>query len=137
MADKIKQLQDQVEVLRRRMEQRPVLASSKSVPGYKYVLIDGGNTLETGQDGVIYVEPPGVEEVPSAYDPNATSTFIDGIGRGTLYINGVAQSGYVLVVCDDRGSFRNCLVESDVVWVGDAVSIPVDGGGTVSAYPVG
>ena len=111
--------------------------SPVSVPPYRTVLIDGGNTLETGQQGVVYVEDPGVETVPSAYDPDVTSSFIDGIGRGTLYVNQVAQDGYVLVVCDDRGSFRNCLVASDAVWVGDPVSIPVDGGGSVQAYPVG
>lgn len=122
--------------LRRRVTQRPDPIIAPRAP-YLTVTIVGGNTLETGQAGVEYVDGDGVETVPSAYDPDVTSSFIDGIGRGTLYVNQVAQDGYVLVVNDDRGSFRNSLVVSDVVWVGDAVSIPVDGGGTVRAYPVG
>lgn len=108
-----------------------------STSPYLYVLIVGGNELETGQQGVVYMDGAGVETVPSAYDPDVTSSFTNGIGRGTLYKNGVAQDGYVLVVNDDRGSFRNALVENDVVLVGDAVSIPVSGGGAVTAYPTG
>jgi hypothetical protein len=133
----IRELQRQVADLSRRADQRPVLSTGKGGGDYKFVSIVGGNTLETGQDGVVYVEDPGVETVPSAYDPDVTSSFVDGIGRGTLFINGVAQTGYVLVVNDGRGSFRNSLVISDVVWVGDPVSIPVDGGGSISTYPAG
>lgn len=120
--------------LRRRVTQRPDPIIAPRAP-YLTVTIVGGNTLETGQNGVIYAGT--VESVPSAYDPDVTSSFVDGIGRGTLYINQIAQSGYVLVVNDDRGSFRNALIADDVVWVGDAVAIPVAGGGTVRAYPVG
>lgn len=133
----IRELQRQVADLSRRADQRPVLSTGKGGGDYVTVIIDGGNELETGQNGVVYVESPGVETVPSAYDPDVTSSFIDGIGRGVVLINGAEQPGYVLVVNDDRGSFRNALVGSDVVWCGDPVSIPVDGGGSITAYPVG
>jgi hypothetical protein len=104
---------------------------------YKSVTIDKGNTLETGQDGVNYYDNGVMASVPAAYDPDAQDSFTDGIGRGTLSVNGVAIEGYVLVVNDDRGSFRNALFQGDVVWVGDPVLIPVAGGGHVVAYPVG
>ncbi len=133
MRDRISELQAEVERLRRRVEQRPVLATSPR-SAFKFVEIVSGNTLETGQTGVLYEAT--VSSVPSAYDPDVTSSFVDGIGRGTLYINGVAQTGYVLVVNSDSGSFRNALRVSDVMWVGDLVAIPVDGGGSVHAYPV-
>ena len=122
-------------MLRRRLEQRPVLASSKMAP-YLFVLIVSGNTLDSGQSGVVYVESPGVDEVPSAYDPNVTSTFIDGIGRGTLYINGVSTDGYVLVVNDSRGVNQFAVLAGESVFVYRTVEIPVDGGGTVTAYVI-
>lgn len=100
------------------------------------VIIDQGNELETGQDGVVYYEGT-LASVPSAYDPDVTSTFIDGIGRGTLQVNGVSQPGYVLVVNDDRGTFRNAVFQNDPIQTSGAVSIPVDGGGSIKAYTLG
>lgn len=97
--------------------------------------IVGGNTLETGQAGIVYTTS--VASVPSAYDPDVTSTFIDGIGRATLYKNGVAQAGYVLVVNSDDGTFRNALFQNDTVYTGGAIAIPVAAGGAVLAYVAG
>ena len=59
------------------------------------ITITGGNTLTTGQAGIKYSSST-ISTVPSAYDPNVTSSFIDGIGRGTLRINGTLQSGFCL-----------------------------------------
>lgn len=99
------------------------------------LVVVGGNTLETGQIGIVYEAT--VASVPSAYDPDVTSTFIDGIGRATLYINGVAQSGYVLVANSDAGSWRNALFVNDPFATSGAIAIPVSGGGSVLAYTVG
>lgn len=121
--------------LARRITQRQIVIPGDGGQPYRTILIDGGNTLETGQDGVVYEAT--VASVPSAYDPDVTSSFIDGIGRGTLYINGVAQDGYVLVVNSDDGTFRNALVADDVIYSGGPISIPVDGGGSVQAYTAG
>lgn len=126
------QIWEAIKDLRRRVTQRPNVILPRFT--YKAIYIDKGNTLEEGSDGINYEAT--VANVPSAYDPNAVDTFIDGIGRGTLYINGVAQDGYVLVVNSDDGTFRNALVQGDVVWVGDPIQIPVSGGGYVAAYPV-
>lgn len=135
MRDKSRRLSDDIERTRRRIEQRPVLFSSKSAATF-LIVIDQGNELETGQDGIVYYEGE-LPSVPSAYDPDVTTSFTDGIGRGTLYKNGVAQDGYVLVVNDDRGSFRNALFQGDPIRTSGAVSIPVSGGGTVRAYTAG
>jgi hypothetical protein len=99
------------------------------------IVVDQGNTLETGQPGIVYEAT--VASVPSAYDPDVTSSFIDGIGRGTLYKSGVAQEGYVLIVNSDDGSFRNALFQGDPFVTSGAISIPVAGGGSISAYTVG
>ncbi len=132
MKSEMDQLRAEIRRLTARLDQRPVIATDPRSP-FRFVEIVSGNTLETGQTGVLYEAT--VSSVPSAYDPNVTSSFVDGIGRGTLYVNGVAQTGYVLVVNSDSGSFRNALRVSDRVWVGDLVAIPVDGGGIVHAYP--
>jgi hypothetical protein len=135
MGDQLKALRDEIERLRRRLEQRPVLITASTPVAFNTVLIDGGNELETTQNGVVYEAT--VASVPSAYDPNVTSSFIDGIGRGTLFINGVAQTGYVLVVNSDNGTFRNAVIEDDVLYAGGPIPIPVDGGGAVQAYTLG
>lgn len=137
MGDDVRKLRDDLEKLRRRLEQRPVLATGKGGSPVRTILIDGGNTLEEGSNGINY--EASVTSVPSAYDPDVTSTFIDGIGRGTLYVDGVAQDGYVLVVNSNDGTWRNALLgdDQDVVAAGGPISIPVDGGGTVSAYTCG
>jgi len=117
-----------------RITNRPVLQSVRGIVKTRWIVIDKGNTLEEGSDGIKYVAS--VTSVPTAYDPDAVDTFIDGVGRGTLYLQGVAQTGYVLVVNSDAGTFRNALVQSDVVWVGNPIPMPVDGGGSVQVYTV-
>ncbi len=68
-----------------------------------HLVIDRGNTLSDGSTlGIKYSSSP-IATVPSLYDPTVTSSFIDGIGRATLYVNGVAQTNKVLVVNDGRG----------------------------------
>lgn len=116
----------------RRITQRPEVIIAPPLP-YMFVTIEGGNTLDSGQDGVIWSDTE-IDEVPDAYDPNVDTSFIDGIGRGTLYINGIAQDGYVLVVNDTRGVNFNAVIEGESPWTGGPVQIPVDGGGFVSAY---
>jgi hypothetical protein len=138
MADRIKALEREVERLRRRLEQRPVITVTSAIVHDYTVKIVGGNTLETGQAG-INAYSGNLPSVPSAYDPTVTSSFIDGIGRGTLYIDGVAQDDYVLIVNDDHGSFGNALLVDDVILAGGPVSISVSGGGgaTVKCWTAG
>lgn len=135
------QIWEAIKDLRRRVSQRPV--PILPFQPIRTILIKDGNTLDTTQLGVKYVGA-GVSTVPSAYDPNVTTSFIDGIGRGTMYVNGVAQNGYVLVVNDSRSSFGHALLGDnadddgpDLCWAFGSVVIPVDGGGTVVAWIVG
>jgi len=131
---RLKALEREVQSLKRRMEQRPVLQFPTGIP-YMFVLIEGGNTLDNGDAGVVYVDSV-IASVPSAYDPNTTSSFIDGIGRGTLYVNGAARTGYVLVVNDQRGVNRNAVIAGESPYAGSSVSIPAGGGATVTAYVI-
>lgn len=108
----------------------------------KRIQMVGGNTLATGQAGIKYASSE-ITSVPSAYDPEVDTSFIDGIGRGLLFVNG-AYVGYVLVVNDGRsGSVINFdLLGGSSADIGDAgtvVDIPVSGGGdaTVSCYVIG
>jgi len=133
------QLWEAIKDLRRRITAKPDVILP-NIPT-RTILIKGGNTLDTAQLGVKYST---VTTVPSAYDPNVTTSFIDGIGRGTLYVNGVAQDGYVLVVNDERGSFGHALLGDnadtdgpDLCWAFGTSVIAVDGGGTVVAWIVG
>lgn len=135
MRNEIKQLKAEIARLSARLDQRPAKITLGRPAAYMFIYVDGGNTLETGQDGVNY--EASVTSVPSAYDPNVTSSFIDGIGRGTLYRNGVAQTGYVLLVNSDASTFGNALLEGDLIWASGPISMPVDGGGSVLVYLVG
>ena len=119
----------------RRIGARPVDSLSARTVNLLLV-VDRGNTLETGQLGVKYYSGT-LASVPSAYDPDVTSSFIDGVGRGTLYKNGTAVSGYVLIVNDNQGSFRNALFIGDPIRTSGTVSIPVSGGGSDRAYTAG
>lgn len=137
----INRLWKAVQDLQRRVTQRPDIILPYTP--IRTILIKDGNTLDTEQLGVAY-SLTGVNTVPSAYDPNVDSSFIDGIGRGTLYINGVAQDGYVLVVNDSRSSFGHALLGDnadedgpDLCWAFSEVAIPVDAGGSVAAWVVG
>lgn len=85
----------EIRKLRQELAQRPI-KPPKGSPSAIYTLdIDRGNTLSDGVTlGIKYASAP--SSVPSLYDPTVTSSFIDGVGRATLRINGVSQ-GFVLV----------------------------------------
>lgn len=114
-----------------RIEQRPVVQTVKSNP-QTYLLIDKGNVLTSGQDGIKNLTTT-ITSVPSAYDPNVTSSFIDGIGRARLVSNAVIQDGYVLVCNDQRSMWRCAFVKDDAVATSGTVSISY-GAGSVTAY---
>ncbi len=141
-AREIRALQRQVSDLKRRADQRPILTTSKTT-AVRRIYIEDGNELDTTQLGIAY-EGTLIDEVPSAYDPDVDDSFIDGIGRGTLEVNGVLQSGFVLVVNDTRSGYGNAFLGNngledgpDKPWAFYQVSIPVAGGGTVSAWVCG
>lgn len=131
-------LRREIGKLRQGLAQRPVKPPKGSPASNRSITIIGGNTLADGVTlGVKYVAA-GVATVPSAYDPTVTSTFVDGIGRGTLYVNGVSQ-GSVLVVNDGRtgSGVSVALFASDRIGTIVTSTIPVAGdpnGATVTVY---
>jgi hypothetical protein len=128
----IRLLKEQVRALSQRIEQRPVVQTVKLQPN-QFILITGGNVLTGGEQGIKFIYP-NITSVPSAYDPNVTTSFIDGIGRGRLYRDGVLQTDYVLVVNDSRGTFQQALLTGDVLYTTGSVLISAPGGAFVTAY---
>jgi hypothetical protein len=98
---RISDLEREVRRLQQELAQRPLKPpKGSSTAQVKRLVIDTGNTLATGQNGIKKTST--ITDVPSAYDPTVTSSFIDGVGRGTLWINGVSQ-GLVLIINDGGG----------------------------------
>ncbi len=102
--DEIKSLRREIRSLRDDIAQRAIKIPAPRIGAIMYLTIVGGNTLSDGTTLGIKLKTGlgGVATVPSLYDPNVTTAFVDGIGRATLTINNVTQSGYVLVVNDQE-----------------------------------
>ena len=126
MREEIKQLRREIEHLRRRMEQRPVL-SHVPQSSQRFLIIDQGNTLDSGQPGIKHLTTL-LTSIP-AYDPNVDTSFVDGIGRARLVVDGQLRSGYVLVCNDVRSLWAATLVRDDTTVVAATALI-----GGVSVY---
>ena len=136
----IRELQEQVRALKARLDQRPVIQTMTPTANVYLLFVTGGNSLTNSSLSGIKHSSSEIASVPSAYDPNVDTTFIDGIGRGILSINGVTQSGYVLIVNDTRGTLPVALVAGDTFYSGGPVYIPVSGSSpaaSVTAYTTG
>jgi hypothetical protein len=131
VVDDLRDVQQNIRRLWQEVRMRPlrVKGGGAATGVYTLAIVDG-NTLSDGSTlGIVY-ESGGVYTVPAIYDPNAVGPFsaIDGIGRATLYINGIAQTGYVLVVHDGgSGAITNALFAGDLcLSSANTVSIPLD-----------
>ena len=131
----IRQLCEDVADLKRRVAAMPVVVSPYSAPPPMFLIVDRGNTLVTGQFGIKHVTTV-ITSVPSAYDPNVTSAFIDGIGRAKLVKDGVIQDGYVLVCNDPRSAWRSAFITDDAVATTGAVYISYGAGSVLAYVPV-
>ena len=103
------------------------------------VWIDQGNILSTGQNGIKWADST-ITSFPSAYDADTMTSFIDGVGRGVLSVDGVVQAGYVLVLNDMGSGIGNALLGDgfDRCSVLGAVSVQVGASADyVAAYRVG
>ncbi len=135
----IAQLWREIKELRAGLAQRPLRVAPGGSVTLRRIVVIGGQTLATGQDGIKYSVDE-ITEVPDAYDPDVDTAFIDGIGVGNMYLNGIL-SGKVLIVLDNRQTLINFdLLGGDAYLADrfeplDPVTIPVDGGGYISAYP--
>lgn len=102
-----------------------------NAPSYTVQVING--QLISGVVPVIeYAADP--LTVPTAYDPTTATSYVAGIGNGYLYSAG-QLIGKVLVRHNFAG-MTDPLMSGDVYAVGTPVSVPVTGGGTVTAYPI-
>ncbi len=95
-----------------------------------FIRVVGGNTLTTGQAGVKYVYSL-IATVPSLYDAAVDTSFIDGIGRGSLYAGGVYQ-GIVLFALDPSCTLNRALVVGDVFVVAATKAVPLASDATQS-----
>lgn len=130
-----------VRQIRQELAQRPLRVPPGVTTKSYRITTAGGNTLVTGQAGIKF-SSSAITNVPTAYDPAVDTSFIDGIGRGTLFIEGVSQ-GFVLI-CNDgsNGSAVNFDLQSvsgdaDVISVTLATKSLTVGGNpdvTVVAY---
>lgn len=91
-------LRREVHRLRSDLARRPARPNPGGGIAAVYTLrITGGNVLSDGSTQGIRWASPAITSVPSAYNPNVDTSFIDGIGRGILFIDGTQQSGFVLI----------------------------------------
>ncbi len=144
-----------LELLRLRKEVDRLTYHTKEIPSrwaggkskVRKLLILDGNTVYTSGATTYYGvkrETTAITTVPSAYDPNDPSfpspgdfTAIDGIGRATVYIDGVPQAGYVLVVHDSHSLHPSVMVGGDYPLAGEVVTLLVGAGpATVTAYRI-
>lgn len=94
----------------------------------------GGNVLTADPFiGILFSETE-ITELPTAYDPDVDTSFIDGIGRGWLYKNGVLQPKRVLILNDPRGGSGAAFILDDGYLSGVPIRIPVAGGGSEAVY---
>lgn len=103
---------------------------------YLKIQIDQGQTLESGDLGIKYSSTP-ITSFPSAYDPNTMTSFMDGVGRGILYVNGIARTGYVLVINDSQSTIASSVIQGDNCWPSRALSVDAGGGLRRFAYLIG
>jgi hypothetical protein len=136
----IAQLNAKIRALSARLDQRPVIQTMTPAVISYLCYVTGGNSLTNSSLSGIKHSSSEIASVPSAYDPNVDTTFIDGIGRGILAINGVTQSGYVLIVNDTRGTLPVALANGHTFYSGGPVYIPISGSSpaaSVTAYTTG
>ncbi len=122
--------------MQREINQRP-LAPGWTATRVSRFIVTGGNTLDDGVTLGIKRSLSLISSVPSAYNPDVDTTFIDGIGRGQMVVDNVTQSGFVLIVNDTRSGIPAALVSTDRCMSYGAVGIPVSGdpnGATVTCY---
>lgn len=119
------------EIARQRNQQQEM---SRNIPSrwtgpllfYELIII-GGNTLESGQNGIAHIDGSATE-VPSDWDMETTTDFDDGWGNAWLRINGVQRTKKALVLIDDTGGIPT-MVESQRFYSAGPIYLPVSGSG--------
>jgi hypothetical protein len=139
LAEALWSMQARIDRLERELSGIPSRWAGGADSSLKILQIIGGQTLSTGQAGIKY-SSSAIASVPSAYDPEVDTTFIDGIGRAYLYVDGALQATRVLVAnYNGNGSpidFALLGGSGDYAYTATTVAIPISGGGgtTVTCY---
>lgn len=129
--------------LRQALAQRPVKPpKGSSAVRWHVEIIDGQTAYSVGATTYygLLKSASAITEVPSVYDPNAFAatpglfTAITGIGRGKLYVNGVSQSGFVLVAhyASSPNLITYGILNGEFVESESTVTIPLTGDPTQS-----
>lgn len=115
--DDIREIQREQRRMWAEIYQRPikVKGGGGSVQHVYQLVIIGGNLLSDGiTEGIKYSSSP-IVDVPAIYDPEVDTSFVDGIGRGYLYIDGVLQTLRVLILHDSSaGAITTALFSGDL-----------------------
>ena len=127
------ELRRRLERIERDMDRIPSrLASGAETTALRSLMIDRGNDATIGNNlkGIVYNPSP---ITPTAvYDPNTDTTFPDGLGRGILFVDGVQQAGYVLVLHNFSGA-PFPVIAGDLVRIAGTTTLTYDpGSGPVS-----
>ena len=124
----------EVRALRQELTQRPLRGGGGGSSALYTLDIDRGNTLSDGSTLGIKWASPAPTTVPSLYDPTVTSSFVDGIGRATLRINGVSQGLVLVAHYTGNGSPLTLALRQGLVVVSSpaTVSLPLLGDPTQS-----
>lgn len=132
-SSEIMALQRRVAELSRRLDNRPILGYQAPQSKYSIVRIVYGQTLGTGQTGIKYSTTP-ITSVPSAYNADTDTSFIDGIGSGQMYQENIGK-GNVILLNDTTSVIGRVLLAGDWVSVLGPVDMPAPGG-NISVYRV-
>lgn len=127
MKNEIKQLKAEIARLSARLDQRPAKITMGARGLYRIIIIDQGQELESGDLGIKWSEDP-ITELASDYDPDSVTTYPDGIGRGTLYVNGIEQDGYVLVINDTLSGISSAVIQSDSCFASAPITMDAGAG---------
>ncbi len=132
-----------LELLRLRKEVDRLTYHTKEIPSRwaggavkvrKLFIIDGNTVYAPAPYYGIKRSGTLITTVPSLYDPNAYSSTpgsfsaVDGIGRAIVYVDGISDGTFVLVVHDTRSLHPNAMVNGDYTTANGTVSIPVGAG---------
>lgn len=131
----VQHLRKQILDLRQQIAMRPVGVPMRPQTVWQaYVQIINGQLISSIIPVIQYAAGP--LTLPTAYDPNTTTSYIAGIGNGYMYnAQGVQLTNKVLVL-HNFAAMTDPLMAGDTFRVGPAIQVSVSGGGNVAAYPV-
>ncbi len=122
-------LRAEVARLKRQVEQRPMISVGGGGAANPILSLQilGGNILSDAiTDGIVWAASP-VTSVPTHYDPDVDTTFIDGIGYAVLYSDGAFVGNVLVAHYSGNGSpLQLALAAGMTVRAQTTVSLPVD-----------